>query len=110
MAPEVLIQTFSPGHEVLEAARAGDPAAVLAAERARRVLLGLPPFGALAVVSGPGSAAVVEQLRTPVEVGGDGNDRFVVRAPDWTTLGVALNSTERPSGSRVRIEVDPARL
>jgi primosomal protein N' (replication factor Y) len=61
-------------------------------------------------VSGPGAADVVAQLRPPIEVGGDGNDRFVVRAPDWTTLGLGLNSTERPSGSRVRIEVDPARL
>jgi primosomal protein N' (replication factor Y) len=110
MAPEVLIQTFSPDHEVLEAARQGDPAAVLASERSRRALLGLPPFGALAVVSGPGAADVVEQLRSPIEIGGDGHDRFVVRAPDWTTLGLALNATERPSGSRVRVEVDPARL
>jgi primosomal protein N' (replication factor Y) len=106
----VLIQTFSPDHEVLEAARQGDPAAVLASERSRRALLGLPPFGALAVVSGPGAADVVEQLRSPIEIGGDGHDRFVVRAPDWTTLGLALNATERPSGSRVRVEVDPARL
>jgi primosomal protein N' (replication factor Y) len=110
MAPEVLIQTFSPGHEVLDAARHGDPAAVLAAERSRRALLGLPPFGALAVVSGPGAADVAAQLRAPLEVGGDGTDRFVVRARDWTTLGLALNATDRPSGSRVRIEVDPARL
>ena len=59
---------------------------------------------------GPAPPTWSAQLRAPLEVGGDGTDRFVVRAPDWTTLGLALNSTERPSGSRVRIEVDPARL
>jgi len=111
IAPEVLVQTFSPGHDVLAAASAGDPARILDGERTRRQMLGLPPYGALAVVSGSGSDVVVEQLvAAEVEVGGDGVDRYLVRAADWTTLGRALNATERPTGSRVRVEVDPARV
>ncbi len=110
IAPEVLVQTFSPDHEVLLAAANGDPAILLDGERARRQLLGLPPFGALAVVSGTGAAEVVAQLPPVVQVGGDGTDRFLVRAADWTTLGTALNAAERPSGSRLRVEVDPARV
>ena len=110
IAPEVLVQTFSPDHEVVVAAANGDPAAILDAERTRRELLGLPPFGALAVVSGARAAEVVAQLPPFVEVGGDGADRFLVRAADWATLGAALNATERPTGSRIRIEVDPARI
>jgi primosomal protein N' (replication factor Y) len=110
IAPEVMIQTFSPDHDVIVAAAAGDPARILDGERARRELLGLPPFGALAVVSGSGSADVVGQLPDTVQVGGDGTDRYLVRAADWTTLGTALNATERPSGSRIRVEVDPARV
>jgi len=114
IAPEVLIQTFTPDHEVLAAAAVGDPERILAGERSRRRLLGLPPYGALAVVSGAGSAEMVEQLgrqqHAGLEVGGDGIDRYLVRAPDWLTLGSALNSLERPAGSRVRVEVDPPRV
>ena len=66
--------------------------------------------GALAAVSGPGADDVVGQLGTGVEVGGDGSGRYLVRAADWTVLGTALNSAERPAGARVRVEVDPARV
>jgi primosomal protein N' (replication factor Y) len=110
IAPEVLIQTFSPGHEVIRAARTGDPSIMLDSERSRRELLGLPPFGALALVSGSGAGDVVAQLPASIAVGGDGADRFLVRGPDWMSLGAALNSVDRPSGSRVRVEVDPARI
>jgi len=110
LAPEVMIQTFSPDHDVIVAAAAGDPARILDGERTRREMLGLPPFGALAVVSGAGSAALVAQLPDSVEVGGDGTGRYLVRASDWSTLGTALNAAERPSGSQVRVEVDPPRV
>ena len=110
IAPEVLIQTFTPDHEVITAARSGDPAAMLAGERVRRELLGFPPFGALGVVSGAGASDLIAQLPGDIAVGGDGADRFLVRAADWTTLGRALNAAERPAGSRIRIEVDPARI
>ena len=111
IAAEVMIQTFSPDHDVLRAAGAGAPEIVLDGERARRRLLGLPPYGALASVSGDGAAEVVEQLGADeVKVGGDGSGRFLVRAADWETLGDALNRTERPPGSRVRVEVDPPRV
>lgn len=111
MAPEVLIQTFTPEHDVLRAAVDGDPSRILDGERSRRRLLGLPPYGALAVISGTGSSDVAEQVRRRgVEIGGDGEERFLVRAPDWMTLGTALNAAARPSRSRLRIEVDPARI
>ena len=110
IAPEVLVQTFSPDHEVLTAAANGDPARILDGERTRRELLGLPPFGALAVVSGAGAGEVVAQLPPSVQVGGDGIERFLVRAADWATLGTALDAAERPTGSRIRVEVDPARI
>jgi primosomal protein N' (replication factor Y) (superfamily II helicase) len=110
IAPEVLIQTFTPDHEVIAAAAAGDPARILDGERARRQLLGLPPFGALALVSGPGADQLVAELPADLDIGGDGTDRFLVRAPSWTVLGHALNAAERPPGSRIRVEVDPPRI
>lgn len=109
LAPEVLVQTFAPDHEVLRAARQGDPDVVLSAERTRRELLMLPPYGALAAVTGSGSGQFVAELSDDLDVGG-GGERWLVRASDWLTLGEALNTTPRPGKSRLRIEVDPPRV
>lgn len=110
LAPEVMIQTFHPEHEVIRAARHANPNLVIEAERDRRRLLGLPPYGALAVVSGAGADDTVEALdRDAVMVGRDG-DRWLVRSESWSTLGQALNAAPRPSGARVRVEVDPPRI
>lgn len=111
IAPEVMLQTFEPGHEVIRAARHADPVIVTDGERERRQMLGLPPYGALALVSGAGSDEVVEQLDPSiVTVGGDGAGRFLVRSDSWGSLGIELNRAERPAGTRVRVEVDPARI
>ncbi|MFK8026077.1 MAG: hypothetical protein AB8G26_19140 [Ilumatobacter sp.] len=111
LAPTVMIQTFDPGHEVVRAAVAGDPSIVATGERERRSMLSLPPFGALASVTGAFSDEVVAQLdRAAVQVGGDGDDRYLLRAADWTTLGECVNATSRPPGSRVRVAVDPPRV
>jgi primosomal protein N' (replication factor Y) (superfamily II helicase) len=110
IAPEVLVQTFTPDHEVIAAAVAADPARILPGESARRELLGLPPFAALAVVSGTGADEIVAQLPSGIQVGGDGAGRFLVRAPSWNVLGAALNAADRPTRSRIRVEVDPARI
>ena len=110
LAREVIIQTFSPGHDVIVAAAAGDPVRILEGERRRREMLGFPPFGALAVVSGAGSADLVATMPDGVQVGGDGADRYLLRAADWSILGSALNAAERPTGSRIRVEMDPARI
>ena len=111
LAPTVLVQTFNPDHEVLDAAVRADPQIVVHAERERRSMLGLPPYGALASVTGAFSDEVVAQLdRELVQVGGDGDDRYLVRSRDWTTLGEAINATTRPPGSRVRVAVDPPRV
>ncbi len=111
LAPTVMIQTFNPDHEVVRAAQAADPDIVVAAERERRQMLGLPPYGALASVTGGYSDEVIAELdRAVVRVGRDGEDRYLVRADDWITLGRALNETSRPSGARVRVVVDPPRV
>ena len=110
LAPEVLVQTFMPDHVVLQAAAAGNPDEVTRVERERRKMLGFPPFGALASISGTGSLELVSQLESNLQVGGDEATGYVVRAADWMTLGGALNATERPKGSRLRIEIDPPRL
>jgi primosomal protein N' (replication factor Y) (superfamily II helicase) len=63
------------------------------------------------LVSGTSSGAVVDQLdRDVITVGRDGDDRYLVRAADWLSLGAAINATERPPGTRIRVEVDPPRV
>lgn len=101
----VLVQTFLPGHEVLQAAAVADPGRLAKAEAARRRELKLPPFGALARVSGPGAAEFVAALDVPVAADGEG---FLVRGDDWDRLGLQLAATPRPH-DRVRVEVDPPR-
>ena len=107
----VLLQTFLPDHEVVRAALLADPGRLVAPETARRQLLSLPPFGALAAISGSGGQEFVDALRTVpgLRVGGGPGDVSLVRAPSWDELGQALITTPRPKGSRLRIEVDPAR-
>jgi len=106
---EVIVQTAVPHHELLVGLAAGDLSAYVAAERSRRERLRLPPFGALAEISGAGTAEIAAHLRTSLllEVAGD-DERVLVRAASWETLGAALR--EVPKGKkRVRIAVDPSR-
>ena len=106
----VLVQTFLPDHDVVEAALLADPGRMVEPERERRGMLGLPPFGAYAEVSGKGAdefVASLEQVDDVLVVGGD--DDYVARAPSWMPLGRVLAAGVRPPGSRLRIAVDPPR-
>ena len=103
----LLVQTFLPRHEVLQAVLHADPSRVSKVE--------------LAPARAAGSAAVRRAGR------GDGcrrrrvrrGDRarglvrpatsMLLRAPTWDALGAAIAATPRPKGSRLRIEVDPPR-
>ena len=102
----LLVQTFLPRHEVLQAVLYADPSRAAKVELSRRQLLGLPPFAALAAVSGVG--AVEFAAATGLEATSAG-DVVLLRAPTWDQLGVAIARAPRPKGSRLRIEVDPAR-
>jgi primosomal protein N' (replication factor Y) len=55
----VLVQTRLPRHEVLDAAVRGDPGVLVAAEGPRRRLLHLPPYAALAHLTGDAPALAV---------------------------------------------------
>lgn len=102
----LIVQTHLPDHEVLLAARHTDPGRLARVEAARRRNLGLPPFAALAVVSGPGATDLVAATGLTSAVAGDS---ILVRADDWMTLGTALARAPRTKGQRVRIDVDPIR-
>jgi primosomal protein N' (replication factor Y) len=107
----VVVQTFLPRHEVVQAALHGDPGRAAAAEAERRALLRFPPTTALAEVSGPAAPAFVEALGTPpgVEVLGPSDGHWLVRADGHDVLCDALAAVERPAG-RLRVAVDPRRI
>ncbi len=107
----LLLQTRTPDHEVVQAAVHADPARVAEAERARRDLLRLPPFTAMAEVSGAVAPAFIEALGTPpgLQVAELAEGRWLLRAADHQVLCDALAAARRPSG-RLRIEVDPLRV
>jgi len=107
----IVVQTRVPRHPVLDAVLHADPGRLTEAERDTRRLLGFPPFQALASVSGAGAAAVVAVVAScpGITVLGPADDRYLVRAPDHTTLCDALAAAPRPV-ERVRIEVDPQRV
>ncbi len=117
----LLMQTRVPEHEVIAAARAADATIVADAERARRRVLGFPPFGGLAEVSGASDAvdAACTALRPapalrvlgPVELGASA--RALVQAPSVDALCDALAGVDLSAArarGRLRIDVDPLRV
>jgi primosomal protein N' (replication factor Y) len=108
----VLVQTRQPRHPVLEAAVSADPGVLAQSESALRQTLALPPFSALAVVSGAASDTYGAALRSAappdVQVSGPVDGAWSVRAPDHGVLCDLLASVPRPAG-RLRVEVDPVR-
>ncbi len=102
----VLLQTFVPGHDVVRAILRADPGELAVGELARRRLLELPPFRALAAVEG--ADAVEFATATGLEFATTAKGALV-RAETWQQLGRALAETPRPRGSRLRVEVDPPR-
>lgn len=106
----LMIQTFMARNVVVQAALHADFARLVDAEREQRKLLRLPPYAALAEVSGAGSDEFVESLPPDPEIQSVTTDGgYAVRAPDWDRLGAYLLQGQRPSGARLRIAVDPPR-
>jgi primosomal protein N' (replication factor Y) len=112
----VQTQTRVPEHPVLVAAAAGEPAPVLESEAAIRRASVLPPFSALALVSGTLAGIYAEALAAAVTadpavtVTPLADARFLVQAPSHRALCDVLAGTPRPAGRGLRIEVDPATL
>ena len=112
-------QTRVPEHPLLRAVALGEPTEVLAEEVAIRRTSALPPYSALAVVSGALGPAYAEALGEqaagagqgqPVSVSAIGDDRFLLRAENHGPLCDLLARTPRPPGRGLRVEVDPVSL
>lgn len=115
----LLVQTRLPRHEVVEAAVRADPGLLTETERPRRKLLDLPPYAALARLTGDAHAlsAAAAAMRASgrdagVGVSGGPDTAVLVRAPSPERLADALAvglAAGRPAG-RIRAEVDPLRV
>jgi primosomal protein N' (replication factor Y) (superfamily II helicase) len=107
----LLLQTFLADHEVIAALVAGAPALLVPGERSRRQALGLPPYGALAQISGKGSSEFVQSLpeMNGVQIG-QNSEGFLIRAGDIEQLRSVVASGQRTSTSRLRIAIDPPRI
>jgi primosomal protein N' (replication factor Y) len=111
----VMVQTRVPEHVVLESVRRGDPTAALEAEATLRRQAGLPPYAALAALSGVHAddyAAVLEEAgaNVGVTVSDLPDGRRLLHAPNAAVLSDLLARTERPGGRGLRIEVDPSAI
>jgi primosomal protein N' (replication factor Y) len=128
-----MLQTFMPEHAVMQALKAGDRDAFLAAEAAERQAQGLPPYGRLAAVilSSPDGARLDEVAKAlaaaapnaeGVEVYGPADaplalirgrrrKRFLVRAERRIDIQAFLTTwmarVRVPSAVRVTLDVDP---
>lgn len=106
----LLLQTRLASHPVVDAALHADPARAThaLAEQARR--LRLPPFAALAQLTGTGAAELAGRLeRVGLEVSGPVEGRYLVRADDAAALADGLAAAGR-GDAPVRVEVDPSRI
>ena len=120
---QLLLQTRLADHEVVRAAVGSDPLLVTEEEATRRQVLGHPPFGGLAEVSGEPAAvgAMCDALRdlavaaTGVTVLGpvDDGKRALVRG---ATIEALCDALARPAVDtahtlgRLRVDVDPRRI
>jgi len=113
----VLVQTRQPDHPVVQAAVRADPGRLAESELSVRAALALPPFTALAEITG--EPALVEAAGSAVagrhgaEVVATAPGRVLVRARDHRALCDALAEGGRPPGvgiDRLRIDVDPLRI
>jgi primosomal protein N' (replication factor Y) len=108
---EVWLQTHHPDHDLLDGLRRGDLTGFVDAETQRRRALSLPPFGALARISGPGADDAAEQLTGSMYVSVARRDgEVLVRAATYDTLADELAHLARAKNSRWRVAVDPPRV
>ncbi len=104
----VVVQTRQPEHRVLRAVTTIDPESVAASDREMRQALGLPPFSALAHVSGDDASMRIEALRGQIGItvrGPDERGGYLVLGSDHEVLCDALAIS---TGGRV--SVDPVRI
>ena len=108
----VLLQTHSANHQIFAALTSLSFDVLMSEEAGRRKSLRLPPFGALARISGVGTTQFADSLSQNllVAVATLAPDDVVVRAESVNDLVSTLKNTAKPKGSRLKIQIDPPRI
>jgi primosomal protein N' (replication factor Y) len=109
---KVMVQTHSIDSPVLQAMATLRIDQYLQSVSEMRSFMKLPPFGALAQLSGTNIDEVIEELQRKVfvHVSASSDGSYLVKAADWQVLADALNEVEAVKGVRLKVQVDPARV
>lgn len=107
----IVVQTRTPDHRVLRAAVHADPGVLAREEAVVRRAMGLPPYGALAEISGAAAEDLADRLLAAPDltVMGPRDGRWLIRASSPDRLADTLRPDQRPPG-RIRVHVDPPRV
>jgi primosomal protein N' (replication factor Y) len=109
---KVMVQTHSVDSPVLQAMATLRIDQYLQSVSEMRSFMKLPPFGALAQLSGTNIDKAVSDLRKNVfvHVSAANDGSYLVKASDWQVLADALCEIEAVKGVRLKVQVDPARV
>ncbi len=109
---KVMVQTHSIDSPVLQAMSTLRIDKYLQSVSDMRSFMKLPPFGALAQLSGTNIDDAIEELRRNVfvHVSAVSDGSYLVKAADWQVLADALSEVEASKGVRLKVQVDPARV
>lgn len=113
----VMIQSMLADHALLRGLAMHDLSEFVEEEMSRRKLMQLPPYGALAQVSGTGVDQLADILRSNVllQVSATNKDAVLVKASDWGELANSLSdalttaSTRGKKVLRIKTQIDPPR-
>jgi primosomal protein N' (replication factor Y) len=113
----VMIQSMLANHALLRGLAVHDLSEFVHDETARRQLMQLPPYGALAQVSGTGVDQLADILRSNVllQVSATNKESVLVKSTDWETLANSMSdalvvaSTRGKKTLRTKTQIDPPR-
>ena len=113
----VMIQSMLADHALLRGLAAHDLGEFVDEEMTRRKLMQLPPYGALAQVSGTGVDQLADILRSNVllQVSATNKESVLVKSNDWETLASSISDALVASSSRgkktlrTKTQIDPPR-
>ena len=109
---KVMVQTHSVDSPVLQAMATLRIDEYLQSVSEMRSFMKLPPFGALAQLSGTNIDVAMNELHNNVfvHVSASIDGTYLVKASDWQVLADALSELEAVKGVRLKVQVDPARV
>ena len=109
---KVMVQTHSVDSPVLQAMATLRIDEYLQSVSEMRSFMKLPPFSALAQLSGTNIDVAMNELHNNVfvHVSASNDGSYLVKASDWQVLADALSELEAVKGVRLKVQVDPARV